>query len=631
MLKNKIFLISLLFIVSISLFAQPSNDDCANAISITVGAGCTMGDVTSATTEGLSTPSCWNGPPSNYSTSVWYSFVATSDSISVNFGDGTLGTNVLMVAYSGTCGSLTEIGCTKGGEIELIGLDETTPQTYYVMVDGQGANEGTFCISTYITPPPPPPIGTCENPRDMQVASDCNNIGGTQYDGQNNIISTDLATGGDGGADATGYGNPENLESGCGGTSTSADAYWVRFEATASSQTFNNGGGDALDYAVYSGADCSSLTEVSCTTINGGGSTTISGLSAGTVYYVMITSTATTQRYLCITSSTEYTNPYDNCSNALAISANSLYNLNNANSSDDGGVGDLCSGSVENSIWIKWTTPATWTGDAYVHLYNQDCACENGLQMAIHTASTSCPGNSPTCEVSLNPNNNNDFFGQFTPTAGSTYYIAIDGYAECVCDFDFSITNSSTTPVLSLKLLSFELSNKSDYNEINWQTKNEDNVQSIVVQRSKDGIEFEDINRQKAKGGLDIKVDYSYRDYSPYHGTNFYRLKEVTYDGVITYSSVKSIASTKYSFNSFKMYPNPSQGENVIIHFDIESKASSSIEVYDMMGKLYVKKEVGLSKGGNNVNLEIEGFEKGMYFVMMNVNNEIYRSQLIID
>lgn len=158
-----------------------ANDNRCNATSITVANPCILGTNIGATDGGDSDPSCQNGP-ANTENSVWYSFVATNDSITVNFGDGTLITSLTSAVYSaasGNCaGILTEIGCTNNGtEIDLTNL--VIGQSYFIQVDGKADITGTFCIIVYETPPPPPLIGTSSNPCDLYLAGDCNNLVGS--------------------------------------------------------------------------------------------------------------------------------------------------------------------------------------------------------------------------------------------------------------------------------------------------------------------------------------------------------------------------------------------------------------------------------------------------------------------
>jgi gliding motility-associated-like protein len=165
----------LLNFISFNVFAQPANNTCAGAISLTVSNGsCSSIDYTNvgATTAGNpATPACWS--PNSMSHTVWFSFVAPSTSVqmSTNFpnGPGDM-TNTQIAAYSGTCGSLTNIGCsedinTAGGvthaTLALHGL--TVGNTYYIIVDGNGTSTGTFgiCVEQILPVGAPQPINDC--------------------------------------------------------------------------------------------------------------------------------------------------------------------------------------------------------------------------------------------------------------------------------------------------------------------------------------------------------------------------------------------------------------------------------------------------------------------------------------
>uniref|UniRef100_UPI00262FC1A1 PKD domain-containing protein n=1 Tax=Flavobacterium sp. TaxID=239 RepID=UPI00262FC1A1 len=162
----------LLFLMSLISLAQPANDTCGTATPIAVGNGtCTsiLYDNTNATTTGNpANPGCWS--PNTMSHTVWFSFVATTADIelSTNFG-GTLA-NTQIAIYSGSCGSLTLIGCqenvnTAAGllhtNVILHGL--TIGNTYYIAVDGNGTSTGTFGICAQQAQPVGPvlPVQDC--------------------------------------------------------------------------------------------------------------------------------------------------------------------------------------------------------------------------------------------------------------------------------------------------------------------------------------------------------------------------------------------------------------------------------------------------------------------------------------
>lgn len=124
----------------------PANDNCATAISINVGGGCTDGTNVGATNSGI-TPPC---VPS-IAQDVWYSFVAPASG-SVRFNTGAEFPHVLAV-WKGTCGAFESVLCAKNplrcnGFVTLGAL--SAGETYYVQIASQiastGVSSGNFCL-----------------------------------------------------------------------------------------------------------------------------------------------------------------------------------------------------------------------------------------------------------------------------------------------------------------------------------------------------------------------------------------------------------------------------------------------------------------------------------------------------
>ncbi len=603
----------------ISAGPAPTNDTRCAATSLTVGAVCINGSNVGSTDSGDPDPSCVTGP-ANIENSVWYSFLATDDSISVNFGDGTLGTSLISAVYSsstGACGGVfTEIGCTNtGSEIDLTGL--VIGRTYFVQVDGKTTIVGTFCISTHETPPPPPPIGTCANPRDLYLARDCNNISGFKYDEQNNLLSTS-STGRDAGASMAGTQYLNFVEQSCGSTDVGQQGYWVRFTATTTSINVANYGGSGYDYSVFTGMPTNStctagLTPAGCLTVTAGDLTgNTMATTTGTTYYMLITPSLTgnaTNAFACLTASTNFVPPNDNCSNAVQINFGEGYNLTTSNATVDIN-NTLCSGTTENNIWVSYA--ATYTGTAFVFLQDQDCACANGTQMSIYNASAGCPNNSSTCSITLNPNNDNDFSGQFSVVNGSTYYIQLDGYAGCGCSFNLCI-NSFNNADCSLLLLPVSLSNSTAecINEsevlISWETQSELNNSYFELQRSVEGIEFENLKTIAAIGNSTNSIYYSFTDENPIQGFAYYRIKQVDLDGQTFYSKIMSV-NCGNNKEAFSFYPNPNNGT-----FTINSLKSGKLSVFNTIGSRVAYQNIA----EGNLNIDLSHLADGVYYLQL--------------
>lgn len=126
--------------------APPVNDECAGAITISLGSGtntsCTSTTVYStlgATDSGITNGNCWGEPDDD----VWFKFVATSTSSTILFSNitphGDSYGDVSLGVFEGACGSLNEIYCSDNSTGLLTGL--TVGNTYYVRVfDYDGAD-----------------------------------------------------------------------------------------------------------------------------------------------------------------------------------------------------------------------------------------------------------------------------------------------------------------------------------------------------------------------------------------------------------------------------------------------------------------------------------------------------------
>ncbi|WP_448528837.1 T9SS type A sorting domain-containing protein [Raineya sp.] len=133
--------------------AQPSNDNCVNALPIAINAICTNGQTNTATSEALDAGGC----TSANSRTVWYSFTATQTTHYILADVISAGLDVAFAVYSGSCGSLTKLFCIDAGSTDI---DEQTTyssfvvgQTYLLRVSAYGTTNGNFCVSVRGAPP----------------------------------------------------------------------------------------------------------------------------------------------------------------------------------------------------------------------------------------------------------------------------------------------------------------------------------------------------------------------------------------------------------------------------------------------------------------------------------------------
>jgi hypothetical protein len=253
------------FDICITTLIVPVNDACAGAVSLTPATTCSP---TSGTTLGASQSLA--GCLGNADDDVWYSFTATSTTHTVTVNPGTL-YDAVFQAFSGSCSGLTSLGCTDstvGANIETATLSGLTAGvTYYVRVYSYGGNgdQGTFsiCITTPI--PSSDNCGTSSALTVNATPSCVTNTSGTT------VGATQSQTGCTGNAD---------------------DDVWYNFTATGTSHivTVTPGTLNNAVFEVFSGI-CGSLVSRACINATTGTNienTTLTGLTAGAVYYIRI-------------------------------------------------------------------------------------------------------------------------------------------------------------------------------------------------------------------------------------------------------------------------------------------------------------------------------------------------------
>lgn len=163
--------------VQIIGYSAPTNDNCSTAIPLTPSATCTptMGTIGGASASGQPA-SCSAG--ANPSTDVWYSFQATSESVSIlaqsSLATTANGFDMVFELYSGTCTGLNIVACADEDDITVAGAtgleylnigDLTIGNTYYIRVYnyfGNIALDGTFqiCIEQIPTCNLTQPVGS---------------------------------------------------------------------------------------------------------------------------------------------------------------------------------------------------------------------------------------------------------------------------------------------------------------------------------------------------------------------------------------------------------------------------------------------------------------------------------------
>ncbi|HMF70364.1 MAG TPA: T9SS type A sorting domain-containing protein [Flavitalea sp.] len=170
-------------------------------------------------------------------------------------------------------------------------------------------------------------------------------------------------------------------------------------------------------------------------------------------------------------------------------------------------------------------------------------------------------------------------------------------------------TGLGSTLILPVVITDFGVVNNNNIVNISWSTQQESNSAYFSIERSVDGINWNQIGQVKAKGNSAVVVKYSFSDLTPVNGAAHYRLKMVDLDNKIAYSDVKSIRSSAIA--SVKVYPNPATD---YVNITLDAKAgNSTIKLINQSGQIISEKFVSANSGV--VTMPLKQYQDGTYVI----------------
>lgn len=221
--------------------------------------------------------------------------------------------------------------------------------------------------------------------------------------------------------------------------------------------------------------------------------------------------------------------------------------------------GCLTAGEASSSFWFQ----VCFTSSGTFQFYINPSGNRNDFDFAIWNGST-CPptsspirctwaavppgGPCPTCDYTGLGNGATDLSegalgnGWVLPlavTAGQCITININNYGSGSNNFTIDFTGTTaglSCLTLPIELIHFKGVAKADHTLITWTTSSESNNSHFILEKSPDGLDWFPTHEVEGAGNSSSILNYEVKDFAQTGLTDYYRLKQVDFNGTVSYS-----------------------------------------------------------------------------------------------
>ncbi len=184
----------------------------------------------------------------------------------------------------------------------------------------------------------------------------------------------------------------------------------------------------------------------------------------------------------------------------------------------------------------------------------------------------------------------------------------------------------STSSVLPVELVFFRaVVTKDNIVDLIWETATELNNDGFEVQYSRDGVNWSELTFVVGYGTINDPQQYAYQHRGAVAGNNYYRLKQMDFDGKFTYSDIE-VVHLNVTSAKFSVYPNPA-ADTINIEID-PAGTNTIIRLHNQQGKI-VHDQV-IETGVSTATLQLHHLPAGTYIMNIMANNNNLQTEKII-
>src|SRR6185437_6251305 len=192
----------------------------------------------------------------------------------------------------------------------------------------------------------------------------------------------------------------------------------------------------------------------------------------------------------------------------------------------------------------------------------------------------------------------------------------------CGNDFamdDVKLSYCAAAGPMPIELTSFTAHNKGTGVSLDWSTAQELNNDYFDVEKSTNASDWTVVTRVNGAGNSQTVKNYNAFDASPVSGVNYYRLKQVDFDGKSKYSKTVSI-KVDGPKTAISVLTNPFYN-TLSVTFNSATSQMVSARLMDITGKLVAAENWSITSGNVRKDISVGTLNQGMYILTIRNNS----------
>ncbi|AKD02726.1 IPT/TIG domain-containing protein [Pontibacter korlensis] len=163
---------------------------------------------------------------------------------------------------------------------------------------------------------------------------------------------------------------------------------------------------------------------------------------------------------------------------------------------------------------------------------------------------------------------------------------------------------------------------------VSWTTRNEQDIDNFIVQRSSDGVNWSDVGTVESEGPSNGgELQYTFTDLDPLRNQSYYRLEVVYQNGESSFSP-RVVVLNPADIRVLRYFPNPVSGQGsqngsqLTLYYLVNRGATMQAQLYNAKGQIVKEYELNFSTGVSSYTLDLSSLAAGIYFLKWQESNQ---------